>query len=465
MVRVAAKREARTRYILLALSAMYAWVSWRSGCRAAFEMRNSGTGTRESVESIADESYIGLTRDREGMSFEDKEKLGVVNAALLVVRKLVESNPETDEDAASGVKAQARYSQLLASRLNLTAVQSHRIALAAWLSEMKGKETIARKIASEHALDEILMPDESTAEETQIAAHILGLVKCYQLLKKDHPDLVGDVEKSKVLLKKLLPDDKLQRRLIRHFAKILEDENFLSGSGSGRILLVDPEECVNPTLSLPLTSDGFDIRVAESAQAAFEVLDTFSPHLIMAELSLPLVDGIEFCRQLKRNADWKAIPFVMLTSSKGAKTAAKCLKAGAEDVLTRPVDLEMLFLKIGRLIKLDERSAEGGGVSGSLSDMGFPDMIQVVTAGARSLEIELTHDGQKGTVSVLNGEVVHAEIGDLEGEQAFYQMMQWQNGTFSTRQRDGFEKQTIWSSVMGLLMEGARRSDEVGQGQ
>jgi hypothetical protein len=157
----------------------------------------------------------------------------------------------------------------------------------------------------------------------------------------------------------------------------------------------------------------------------------------------------------------------MTASKKSKVTARNCLREGVDEVLTKPVDLEMLFLRLKKLLARPEghaaTSAEPhaeGGVVGSLADMSFADLVQMVTASAKSMTMEVTSKEQKGEVVVLNGEVVHCKAGDMEGEVAFYQMMRWQEGNFVTRRTADCPKRTINAPVMSLLMEGARLADE-----
>jgi len=135
--------------------------------------------------------------------------------------------------------------------------------------------------------------------------------------------------------------------------------------------------------------------------------------------------------------------------------------------VSKPIDQEMLFLKLRKFVvrpETREDSATGsgpeGGVAGSLSDMSFADLIQMVTASGKTMSIALTTKEGRGEVVVLNGDVVHATAGDKEGEAAFYQMMRWQEGTFVTSRAANNACRTINAPVMSLLMEGARLADE-----
>ena len=133
----------------------------------------------------------------------------------------------------------------------------------------------------------------------------------------------------------------------------------------------------------------------------------------------------------------------------------------------RNSDIEMLFLKLKRYITKAESPAaaqspaqQDKGVAGSLAEIGFADLIQMVTSSAKTMTIVLTGKDRKGEVVVVNGEVFHAACGDVEGENAFYELMRWTEGSFETRRSADAAKRTIQIPVMSLLMEGARLADE-----
>ena len=112
-----------------------------------------------------------------------------------------------------------------------------------------------------------------------------------------------------------------------------------------------------------------------------------------------------------------------------------------------------------------EDSAESkAGISGSLVDMSFTDMIQVLCAGGKSAEIQLVQEDLKASVYLQDGNIVHCDLGGKTGPDAFYELMRWQAGDFTTKQCAEFPEATIASSPMALLMEGARLADEMSGG-
>ena len=95
--------------------------------------------------------------------------------------------------------------------------------------------------------------------------------------------------------------------------------------------------------------------------------------------------------------------------------------------------------------------------------MNFTDMIQILSAGGKSVEIHMTSTGQEGRIYMQGGKIVHATAGDLQGEEAFYAMMSWRDGRFSMTTASQFPEHTITTDCMGLLMEGAKRLDHLAE--
>jgi hypothetical protein len=126
----------------------------------------------------------------------------------------------------------------------------------------------------------------------------------------------------------------------------------------------------------------------------------------------------------------------------------------------RPVSPDIVAFKIQRFMGSAERRQKPAGLTGSLEDMGLVDMIQILSAGGRSIEISLTHGGRQGLVVLKDGDIVHAHCGEAAGEAALYEIMRWESGAFTTRHCAEPPERNIHGSVMSLLMEGSRLADE-----
>lgn len=97
---------------------------------------------------------------------------------------------------------------------------------------------------------------------------------------------------------------------------------------------------------------------------------------------------------------------------------------------------------------------------GSLAELAFSDIVQLVATSRKTGVFEIERLGESGRVFVRDGQIVHAETGALTGEDAVYELAVWSEGTFLFVPDEAPSDDTIDSSNTGLLMEAARRADE-----
>lgn len=110
-----------------------------------------------------------------------------------------------------------------------------------------------------------------------------------------------------------------------------------------RVLVVDDEPQIRRVLRLALTAQGFDVRVTADGEAAMDLLHDWHPDLVITDLSMPDMDGLEVTRRIRRES---RVPIIVL-SVKGeepAKVAA--LDAGADDYVTKPFGMNELHARI-----------------------------------------------------------------------------------------------------------------------
>src|SRR3989449_10553585 len=97
---------------------------------------------------------------------------------------------------------------------------------------------------------------------------------------------------------------------------------------------------------------------------------------------------------------------------------------------------------------------------GSLKELPLPDIIQLVSGSGKTGKFTLTRDNDRGCIFLKNGQMVHATVGDLTGEEAIYSLAIWNQGDFQFNPGEEADRQTITKSNTNLLMEAARRLDE-----
>jgi two-component system, chemotaxis family, protein-glutamate methylesterase/glutaminase len=101
------------------------------------------------------------------------------------------------------------------------------------------------------------------------------------------------------------------------------------------------------------------------------------------------------------------------------------------------------------------------GFAGTLRNIQLTDIIQMCCLAGASLCVRVRQDADQGTIYINEGEVVHAECGDLVGIEAFFAILGWQSGQFETMDAPAVSNHTIKEACQFLLMEAARQADEI----
>jgi two-component system KDP operon response regulator KdpE len=109
------------------------------------------------------------------------------------------------------------------------------------------------------------------------------------------------------------------------------------------ILVVDDESQITRVLRTSLSSHGYDIRVANDGETALEIMKDWAPDLVITDLAMPNMDGLELCRRLRTKTQ---IPIIVLSVRGEERTKVKALDAGADDYVTKPFGIEELLARV-----------------------------------------------------------------------------------------------------------------------
>jgi two-component system, OmpR family, response regulator MprA len=114
-------------------------------------------------------------------------------------------------------------------------------------------------------------------------------------------------------------------------------------------LVVDDERSVRDALSRALRSEGYDVHLAASGGEALGLLAEHSPDVIVLDIGMPGLDGLETCRLIRAKGD--EVPILMLTARSGVSDRVAGLDAGADDYLVKPFALEELLARLRALLR------------------------------------------------------------------------------------------------------------------
>jgi len=129
----------------------------------------------------------------------------------------------------------------------------------------------------------------------------------------------------------------------------------MSRKAKTRILVVEDDEDILELVSYNLEKEGYQVVRAMTGEEALACVEEEAPHLVLLDLMLPEIDGLEVCRRLKREEESAAIPIVMLTAKGEETDIVTGLESGADDYITKPFSPRVLVARVRAVLRRNKR--------------------------------------------------------------------------------------------------------------
>lgn len=125
----------------------------------------------------------------------------------------------------------------------------------------------------------------------------------------------------------------------------------------GTILIVDDEADIRDTLQYSLRREGYDVAAAQSGEQALELLRRTRPDVVLLDLMLPGMDGLDVCRRIKGSPDFAQIPVIMLTARSEDADIVTGLELGADDYITKPFSPRVVSARVKAMLRRRDSAA------------------------------------------------------------------------------------------------------------
>jgi len=304
-------------------------------------------------------------------------------------------------------------------------------------------------------------PDRLSAKEIPLGSRLLAIAETYadltgqsanayrrKLTAEEALDVIGRY-KGKLFDSTLVDVLKLVVLGGDLRAKLLADRR--------RALLVDPDAEESTVLELRLVEHGFDVTIARTSNdAENELVNDFD--IVICEVELKPLDGFALLQKIRSNGN--EVPFVFLSQKDESDIAKRSFELGAGDFITKPASPDVVALKVNRVLEGGARKKKPGGVSGSLTEMALPDMVQILFHGRKSGKLVIHSEGKRGEIQFSDGQIFDASFGETLREDAFYEMLRLKGGDFELDPNFRAGERKIALAPESLLLEGMRRLDE-----
>lgn len=167
-----------------------------------------------------------------------------------------------------------------------------------------------------------------------------------------------------------------------------------------KVLVIDDEENIIEFVKLGLRYEGFQVESASDGEQGITAAQRINPELIILDVMMPGIDGIEVCNRLRTNPTTRDIPILMLTAKDEVRDRISGLDAGADDYLTKPFDFDELLARMRAILRRQKRAriiqgdsieeSESSGTILQFADLRMNTATREVTRAGRLIELTAT---------------------------------------------------------------------------
>lgn len=156
------------------------------------------------------------------------------------------------------------------------------------------------------------------------------------------------------------------------------------------ILVVEDEEDIRELISYNLAREGFKVSSVASGEAALKAVKTALPDLVLLDLMLPGLDGLEICRQIRAHAASSRVPVLMVTAKGEEADVVTGLELGADDYIVKPFSPRVLLARVRAALRRSDAPKIDPGATITIGDLSINPGRHEVTVGGELLELTLT---------------------------------------------------------------------------
>lgn len=121
------------------------------------------------------------------------------------------------------------------------------------------------------------------------------------------------------------------------------------------ILVIDDEPSNFDVIEVLLEQENYQLHYVSNGQRALDCLDQFQPDVILLDVMMPDIDGMQVCQQIKTMPQWQAVPIVMVTALTSKEDLAKCIALGADDFISKPVNSLELRARVRSMLRIKQQ--------------------------------------------------------------------------------------------------------------
>jgi DNA-binding response OmpR family regulator len=221
-----------------------------------------------------------------------------------------------------------------------------------------------------------------------------------------------------------------------------------------KILIVDDEETLTWSMARSLSKDKekYEVFVANNGREALNLLEKNKIDLVISDIRMPDINGLDLLVKIRK--EYSQTKVIIMTAYGSSDVQKEANRRGSLYYVEKPFEISDIRKIIIDLI------GKKKGFRGKVFGLQLTDIIQMNCLSRLTTTLIITRDGERGTIYLNEGEIVHAECGEHKGTEAFYKILSWQEGEFISNIGTTPPIQTIYQNWEHLLVEAMRRNDD-----
>ena len=229
------------------------------------------------------------------------------------------------------------------------------------------------------------------------------------------------------------------------------------------VMVVDDNPWIRELLQQSL-SPMAKVQTFGSALEALGQAQTQAPDLVVCDYRMPELNGVDLMAKLAGCVSRTSV--MMMASRSDISGPLTGSSAMVEEFIEKPFFVEEATARIKRVLervelgKATREAADSTSVRGTLAQMSVVDLLQTLDIGRKSCSLVLTRKGERAEMQFHDGQLVHATLGALTGEEAVYRVVAWTDGAFQIDFQRRECPRSISHSTQSVLLEALRILDE-----
>lgn len=229
-----------------------------------------------------------------------------------------------------------------------------------------------------------------------------------------------------------------------------------------KLLLVDADEQARLLIKENLIKEDYIVFDTGNGNVALEIVNREKPDLVISDIFLGEMNGFELCQRIRDTSNVPTVPFVFFTAIDDMLTEIRGFRCGANDYLVkRHTKRQDLLLRIESMVSQvnafeKEKATLRDGFLGKLGDVSVIDVLQLLVNTTKTGNLLISDGTIEGYVYFMKGQIFNATLGHVQGEDAIYDMIYWEDGFFRFTQEE-IPRQSVIASPTNKIISKCRR--------